>query len=264
MSLASGSSAGTYIFNRLPPGARAKEFFETYTLTQLDESALLAASKEDARRYAYNAVASFLGGLAGLYTQQAVWAVTKMYYSAFYIGRATLCSAGHLIFHVPKENGIGNTQYELRALAGQHATVVSKIPSTHKLVAQRFREMGYPAFMRALTIDGKDPILWLMEQREYWQYRAGRFCDPDMPSTFDGIDIHKLQRILAEYGTDKSGLYLSDPAHALVALPFRLVTWALAREPILSPGVVDESDLRYLRKRCAMGRQTLSAISEYL
>src|SRR6185437_1237620 len=118
---------------------------------------------------------------------------------------------------------------------------------------------GYPVFMRALTIEGKDPILWLMEQREYWQYRAGRFCDPDLPSTLDRINIHKMQRILAEYAADMSGLYLSDPAHALVAIPFRLLIWALAREPILSPGVVDESDLKHLRKRCAMGRQTLSA-----
>lgn len=258
------SSTGTYFHNLIPFGANPKAFFETYGLSVGDEAALVAASREDTRRYTYNAVASFLGGISGLYTQQTVWAVTKMYYAAFYIGRSALSRVGHLIFHVPKSSGRGNTQYEIRALAGQRAVIVDKHPSTHKLVAHRFREMGYPAFMTSLTIDGTDPFQWLMEQREFWQYRAGRFCDPDSPSTLDQIDINKAQRLLAEYAADKTGLYLSDPAHALIAVPFRLVTWALSLEPMLSPGVVDEPDIAHLRKRCAVGKQTLSVISQYL
>ena len=260
----STSSTGTYFLNLIPVGIQPKIFFETYSLSTGDETALVAASREDTRRYTYNAVASFLGGIAGLYAQQTVWAVTKMYYSAFYIGRAALSRGGHLIFHVPKANGRGNTQYEIKAIAGQRAVIVDKYPSTHKLVAYRFQEMGYPAFMAGLTIDGVDPLQWLMEQREFWQYRAGRFCDPDLPSTLDQIDISKAQRFLAEYAADRTGLYLSDPAHALVAVPFRLVTWALSLESILSPGVVDEPDIAHLRKRCSVGRQTLSVISQYL
>jgi hypothetical protein len=212
----------------------------------------------------YNAVVSFLGGIGGLHTQQAAWAVTKMYYAAFYVGRAALCRGRHVIFHVPRQGGDGHTQYEIRIAVGQKAIMVDKPPSTHKLVALRFQQSGYPVFMRGLTIDGVDPIRWLMDQREYWQYRAGRFPDPDLPTVLDQIDTTRVQRLLAEYAADRTGVYLSDPTHAVVSVPFRLVEWALSLESLLSPGVVSTEDLRYLRKRCCIGSQTLTSIGRHL
>jgi hypothetical protein len=219
---------------------------------------------DDARRYTYNAVVSFLGGIGGLHTQQAAWAVTKLYYSAFYVGRAALCRASHIIFHVPKPSGVGNTQYELDVRAGQKAVVVSRIPSTHKLVAHRFREEGYPMFMASLEVDGQDPFHWLMEQREYWQYRAARFPDPEMPDILAKIDILKVQRLLEEYVSDRNGVYLSDPDHALLAIPFRLVTWALSQDTLLSSGAGSKEDLAYLRKRCQIGKQYITAIKRLI
>jgi hypothetical protein len=259
-----GDSAGSFLLSRLPPGAKAKAFFGTYVLNASDEAALSAAAREDARRYVYNAVLSFLGGMAGLHTQQAAWAVTKLYYTVFYIGRAALCRAGRVIFHVPKEGGTGHTQFEIQIRAGERATIVAKIPSTHKLVAARFHQIGYPAFMRSLKIDGADPLMWLMEQREYWQYRAGRFSDPDLPNTLTRINPDKIQRLLADYATDSTGVYLADPEHAVVSVPFRLVAWALSIESLLSPGVVEPEDVRYLRKRCCMAKQKLTAIEQWL
>jgi len=264
MTVASGNNAGNFLLGRVPTGTTAKLFFSTYTLNAADEAALAASAHEDARMYVYNAVVSFLGGMTGLQTQQAAWTVTKMYYVAFYIGRAALCRAGHVIFHAPKDGGNGHTQYEIQVRVGERASIVNKIPSTHKLVAFRFNKIGYPAFMRNLQIDGVDPIMWLMEQREYWQYRARRFPDPDFPSILDQIDPDKVQRLLAEYAADSKGVYLADPSHAVVSVPFRLMAWALGIESLLSPGVVDAEDLSYLRRRCNLGRQKLMAIEQYL
>jgi hypothetical protein len=258
-----GSASGNYLLNRIPPAANSKTFFGGFVLSAGDEATLLAAARVDTRKYVYNAVVSFLGGISGLHTQQSAWAITKMYYTAFYIGRAALCRSGRVIFHVPKQGGSGHTQYEIQIVAGAQATVVDKIPSTHKLVARRFQQIGYPAFMRGLTIDGADPFMWLMDQREYWQYRSGRFPDPYSPNILDQIDVDKAQRYLAEYAADTTGLYLSDPAHAVVAVPFRLVIWALALEPLLLAGVVDAEDISYLRKRCLVGKQVLGAIGQY-
>lgn len=260
----SGSNAGNFLLGRIPLGAKPKAFFSKFVLSAPDAAVLLASSREDARIYVYNAVASFLGAMAGLQTQQAAWAITMLYYSAFYIGRAALCRAGHVTFHVPKDGGIGYTQYEVQIHAGAQALVVDKPPSTHKLVAQRFCQIGYPVFMRSLTIEGQDPITWLMDQREYWQYRAGRFSDPDLPSILDQVAPEKVQRLLAEYSTDTRGVFLADPAHAVVAVPFRLVEWALSVESLQSPGVVDTDDLAYLRRRCSMGKQKLSTIDRWL
>lgn len=257
-------TAGNFLLGRVPVGTKAKTFFSAYVLNAFDEAALLASAREDARRYVYNAVVSFLGGMAGLQTQQAAWAVTRMYYAGFYIGRAALCRAGHIIFHVQKEASNGYTQYEMRIRAGQQPAIVKDTPSTHKLVALRFQQIGYPVFMQGLEIDGTDPLMWMMDQREYWQYRAARFSDPDFPTILDQIDPDKIQRLLAEYASDTKGIYLADPAHAVISIPFRLLAWALSVEPLLSPGVVDIQDLSYLRKRCCMGKQKLGAIEQYL
>lgn len=264
MTAPSGSSTGNYLLKRIPSGANARAFFQSYVLSAADQSALSLAAKEDARRYVYNGVASFLGGISGLHGHHAAWAITKMYYCAFYTARAALCRNGHLIFHVPKDGAAtGHTQYEIKVVAGERATIPDKIPSTHKLVANRFRQMGYPAFMRSLAVDGSDPLLWLMEQREYWQYRSGRFPDPDLPAILDEIEIDKAQRFLAAYADDRSGIYLSDPAHAVVALPFRLVTWSLSIEPLQGAGIITAEDISHLRKTCLVGRQMVTAISRY-
>src|SRR5262249_48545077 len=135
---------------------------------------------------------------------------------------------------------------------------------THKLVARRFREQGYPAFMSALDVNGQDPFNWLMEQREYWQYRAARFSDPDIPPVLYEVDMAKVQRLLEEYLAGRIGLYLADPDHALLAIPFRLLTWALSQESLLSAGAATENDLTYLRKRCRIGNQTLVAMQKLL
>ncbi len=260
----SESSVGRYLRGQIPHGIVPKVFFSTYVLNSDAASALALAANEDARKYVYNAVVTFLSGIAGLHTQQVGWTVTKMYYTAFYIGRATLCRTRHVIFHVPKESGKGHTQYEIRVNVGQGAEIVSKTPSTHKLVALRFQQNGYPAFMRGLTIDGIDPISWLMDKREYCQYRAARFPDPDIPGILDKFDTRKAQRLLMEYAADSKGVYLSDPDHAVISIPFRLVQWALSEESLLSPGIVDIGDIAYLRKRCCIGKQTLNSISQNL
>lgn len=258
------SGCGTYLLGLMPSGVAAKDYFAKYVVCQRSESLLKQIARVDAGRYTYNAVVSFLGGIGGLHTQQAAWAVTKLYYSAFYVGRAALCRANHVIFHTPKPSGRGHTQYELIIRAGQMAAIVSNPPSTHKLVACRFRENGYPPFMTGLEIVGRDPLLWLMDQREYWQYRAARFPDPDMPDILAQVDISRVQRLLEEYASDQAGLFIADPDHALLAIPFRLVTWALSQESLVSSDSVDDDDIAYLWKRCRIGKQTLSSIQRLL
>lgn len=257
------SSAGSFLLGRIPSSIRAKEYFQNYVLDAHAETALKRAAREDARNYVYNAAISFLSAMGGLRTQQAGWAITKLYYCAFYIGRASLCRADHIIFHAPKFPANGNTQYEIKILAGQRAAV-TKNPSTHKQVAIKFQQFGYPPFMRGLTIDSTDPISWLMDKREYWQYRAARFPDPDFPQILDKIEMNKTQRLLEEYSTDTSGVYLADPAHAILSVPFRLLIWALSQGSLISPGCISEKDIMYLRKRCHVGKHTLTTISRHL
>jgi hypothetical protein len=262
MSLQSGSSAGAFLLKQIPPGSAGKTFFQQYVVTTADQATLELAAQNDAFKYAYNGVVSLLGGVSGLYGRQASWAITKMYYSAFYIARATLCRNGLVIFHVPKLGTLGNTQFALKIAAGERASV-SSISSTHKLVASEFRRVGYPSFMQGLIVDNLDPMIWLMEQREYWQYRSGRFPDPEFPGILAQADLQKVDRLLNAYEEDSRGVYLSDPDHAVLALPFRLVTWCLSETPLGNTGVLAPEDITYLRKSCMVGGRNLTAISRH-
>lgn len=258
------SSCGTYLLGRIPPGSTSKEHFSGYIVSAADEAILRQCAREDGRRYVYNGAASFLGAISGLHAGQSAWCVTQLYYAVFYFGRASLCRTDHIIFHAPKQNGSGFTQYELRLTAGAQATVVANPPSTHKLVAARFKQYGYPSFMTGLILDGMDPILWLMEKREYWQYRASRFPDPDSPPELDKFDTCKAQRLLEAYSNDKIGIYLSDLTHAIVSIPFRLAIWALNVESLVSTGGASEEDVKYLHSRCRVGRQMLTALQRHI
>lgn len=263
MTTDSGASSGRFLLKQVPVGTTGKFFFQTYVVSAADEATLEAAANEDGHRYVYNGVISFLSALAGLHRYDAAWAVTKLYYSAFYLARASLCRSRHLIFHVPRDGTSGHIQYELTIAAGQRATI-SRVPSTHKLVAVRFQEVGYPAYMRGLTVDGLDPIQWLMEQREFWQYRSGRFPDPELPKSLLQIDASKMQRYFTTYAEDKKGIYISDPDHALVAIPFRLLMWSLAEAPLTNASIIEREEFAYLRKSCVCGKQNFSIISRQL
>jgi hypothetical protein len=118
--------------------------------------------------------------------------------------------------------------------------------------------------MRGLAIEGLDPINWLMEQREFWQYRSGRFPDPELPQSLLAIDVSRIQRYLATYVEDEKGVYISDPDHALLAIPFRLLMWSLAEAPVTDASILDEEELAYVRKSCICGKQNFSIISRQL
>jgi hypothetical protein len=247
----------------IPAKSRPKAFLEEYALTAEDVSKLQRASAEDARRFVYNACATFLGGLGSFYEQESAWTATKMYYTVFYLARASLCRNHTVIFHVPKER-LGHTQFTLRVAIGSKSSAQTEIPSTHKLVAALFKAAGYPPFMRGLQIAGHDPLEWLMMQREHWQYRCGRFPDPDFPDCLATLDPRKISQMLEAYSHDKAGVYLADESHSLVSLPFRMLEWSLTVDSLVSTGVVEADDLRYLIGRCRIGKQRVSAVQRLL
>lgn len=258
------SCCGSFLLQRIPSGIQPKAFFKSYTLDTSSALTLQQAALDDARRYTYNAAASLLSAFNALRYNEFAWAVTKFYYSAFYAGRAGLCRTNHVIFHAPILGSSGFTQFELAAIAGSTPKIVDKPPSTHKLVAKRFGEAGHPHFMSSLEIDGLDPLNWLMGNREYWQYRASRFPDPDSPDLFSHFETKRANRLLEEYHNDISGVYLSDPEHAMIALPFRLVTWCLQQDSLTSQGTISCDDQNYLKRKCQLGQYTLSRIKNLL
>ncbi len=264
MTLKSDYCATNYVLQLVPKSSPAHLYLRDRILGAEEADKLRIAAAEDARRYLYNGCASFLGAMQSFHKQEAVWTITKMYYAVFYMMRAALCRSNFIIFHVRKGNSSTHTQFTLSILDGAKPELTPDFPSTHKLVAKVFKDSGYPAFMTGLQVGGDDPIQWLLQQREYWQYRCGRFPDPEYPDALAALDPAKLSLLLETYSGDNTGAYLSDPAHAMVALPFRLLDWSMAAASFLMKGIVDQEDVNHLRRQCRISKQKLSAVDRLL
>lgn len=264
MTLKSDYCATNYLLQLVPSKVAAHQYLRNRRLSDTEAQTLRLASTDDAHRYLYNAFVSFLGALHSFHDQEAVWTVTKMYYSVFYMMRASLCRSHYLVFHVPKGSSDSHTQFVMSILPGAVPEVAPNTPSTHKLVARMFRERGYPSFMTGLEIAGDDPVQWLLKQREYWQYRSGRFPDPELPDSLATLDVTKLSLLFETYANDATGAYLSDPSHALLAFPFRMLAWSMSAAPLLMDGVVDSIDIEHLRKRCLVSSRKISAVDRLL
>ncbi len=261
--LKSDYCATNYLLQLVPKSSPAHLYLQTRTLSQPEADSLRTAAAEDARRYLYNGCVSFLAAMQSFHKQEAVWTVTKLYYAVFYMMRAALCRSNFIVFHVPKGTSTVHTQFTLSILQGSKPEV-SDTPSTHKLVAKLFKDAGYPTFMKNLQIGGADPVQWLLHQREYWQYRCGRFPDPEFPDALAGLDAAKLPLLLETYAGDATGAYMSDPGHALIALPFRMLHWSMAAASFVMEGVVDEEDIKHLRRKCQLPKQKLTAVDRLL
>lgn len=263
MTLASDYNAANYLLGLVRPGCTPKDFLATYRLRESDERSLAIACSSDASRFAYNGAASVLSGLHSLVSRGGVWTATQMYYAVFYLSRAALSRNGCVVFHAPRPSGDGHTQFELTARCGE-TPVVSKVPSTHKLVADLFRRLGYPPFMRSLRIANQDPLEWITQQREHWQYRCGRFPDPELPAVLAGINPNRLTQLVEAYFSDSVGVYLADEKHALLSMPLRLLKWTLESSSLSSSAVLVEEDLQHLKARCRIGKQHMTGIERLL
>lgn len=265
MTLKSDYCATNYLLQLVPKNSPAHTYLRSRVLTAAEADKLRTAAAEDARRYLYNGCVSFLGAMQSFHKQEAVWTVTKMYYSVFYMMRAALCRSNFIVFHVPKGTSASHSQFTLSILEGATPEPSPpEMPSTHKLVAKLFKDGGYPPFMTGLQIEGADPVQWLLQQREYWQYRCGRFPDPEYPDSLAGLDTAKLSLLLETYSGDTTGAYISDPTHALIALPFRMLHWSIGAASFIMEGVVDRDDISHLRRQCRISKQKLSAVDRLL
>lgn len=178
-----------------------------------EASGLAFALQQDSRDYFQSAVISFADALRSVEEGFFSWATVKLYYSVFYALRARLAIAGDCLFYVGKSPKI---------LSSRPGSITSNLTgTTHKAVISRFQTAHKRDYFISQDIGGKSPLEWFTEQREKVNYRAARFCEPDVPDYFKFAATTDRRRMLEAYMTDD--IYVFDEDHAIIAFPFKLL-----------------------------------------
>jgi len=178
----------------------------------------------DAMGLFYSSYISLCEGINGFKKGLPTWASVKMYYSAFYAARATLCSSGIGIVYI-------NNKAKIIDLNKSTSLVEKGSDNSHKLVIKKYDNPSKPLNQ---PINLSDPLDWLMTIREKVNYKNCKFPDPVATEVYwNKIVGSRIIQNVENYIEDASDLYTYDEEHALVAFPLKFFTHNYRRSNII-------------------------------
>jgi hypothetical protein len=225
------------VANRLLTGI-ALSNVSSRALTSAEARTLTASLHDDARDAIYSGALSIAEAIQGIDRKLYTWATVKLYYSVFYLARASLGLHGTgIIYH-------NKSPYVWAAIAGE--TPTKRAGTTHKAALNTFKQYRSSSALLSQQIGAEDPFNWLMARRESANYRDAKFCDPGAPSHFKFVENHGVRRLVNDYVADDTHLFTFDPDHAMLAFPIaalKLLQSELEKSPI---GKMSQVDSEYL------------------
>ena len=211
-------------------------------LTSAEASALSAALVQDARDAIYSGALTIAEAVQGLHRRQFTWATVKLYYSVFYLARATLALSGTCIFYVNK------TPYTWISAAGDAPK--KRSGTTHKVVLDAFKTHlpGHVLVSQPIGVD--DPYEWLAARREAANYKLARFSEPDAPAHFKIVEKHGVRQPLRDYLADDVHLFTFDPDHAMLSLPVAAIKAVLVLLRQSTGAGLSVDDCAFVARQC--------------
>ena len=218
------------------PTLRAKTTASCLPLTSLECSNLAAGLREDGIRAAYSALVSLADSVNGLNAGFYSWTVVKLYYSVFYTLQSLLASDGVALFYV------GSSPFWVDLQPGNRPASGSS--SSHKTVMKIYRGRFPGAFLLSQQIALQEPLMWFQQQREFVNYKIGKFAEPSHYPVFNGILKQRMSRTaLATYLTEDT--YAFDPDHAIFAYP--ITALKILKSAFNLQTLFDEGQTSYLK-----------------
>lgn len=180
---------------------------------------LHAALKRDSAGFLVKGLLTLLEAVASIEAGAYSWAIVRLYYSVFYLHRASMGAKGYAL--IRNKNWL-----ILKVAPGEKPSLKKgdKFRNDHDAVVNSYIELyGGGDFLQSNTIDGVNSYAWLGDRRNQVNYHQVSFTDPD-PPTFVGEWVSIAQKssvrsVLASY-TSGDGLKIFQPEHAWVAIPF--------------------------------------------
>lgn len=205
-----------------------KEKFKNYTLCNSDVEVLKPLLRRDALDYFNNAVISFSEGIDSIYLKRFSWATVKLYYSVFYMLRASMACNGFALLR-------NHSMYRLKLQTDEkpYATGNRKYNSTHSGTIAHYKEVFSGSdVLLTNKIDDTDVYQWLENVREIVNYRDVSFRDPECLDIWGvykkALDNGDLGTLLDSIQNDVSYIYCFQEEYAVVAIPVKRMQQTIA------------------------------------
>ncbi|MEQ1685287.1 MAG: hypothetical protein ABL916_16695 [Burkholderiaceae bacterium] len=221
---------------------RGAQAANTVALTSGEASKFANALVQDARDEIYSAAFSVCEAVQGLDRQMFTWSTVKLYYSVFYLARASLgLSRVGLIY-------VKQTPYTWVATPG--GTPKKSSGTTHKAALAAFALHRASSPLLSQLIGVTDPFEWLVSLREAANYRLPKFSEPDAPDHFKFVARFGVRRLLSEYLADDAHHYTFDPDHAMLAFPVATLRETMAQLRTVTGAGLSQSDCSVIGGQC--------------
>lgn len=228
---------------------------EGVALSGADAAALSQLAAEDAGDALYNCLTTFLLALRGIRTQSYSWSIVKLYYSLFYLSRATLFFGDVVIVY------FNRTPYQLRLSPG--ATGRKLKGTTHQVTLSQFGVHFPNAAPFRSSVAGENSVGWMIHQRERVNYTQAVFVEPECDAAVERIDREGVRATLLSWIAQPKRLAFDafDPSWAMVALPF-LAVCELARAMEVGTPLWSYGQRAYIKDLCRVDGPLLKPICE--
>lgn len=230
--------AASSILSQKWPELKAKTAGIAAPLSYVECTALSEHVIDDGCRIAYSAFVSIGDAIQGIENGYYSWPTVKLYYSLFYTIRSLLAFNKIAIFYV------GTSPYWIHIKPGERPQPGNST-SSHKVVMSVFQKEFSGSHLLSQTIDNKNPLKWMQDQRELVNYKQAKFIEPYIPSVFANIAKYKnMRKLLSAYMSDD--LYAFDPDHAILAYPITVLKTLKGQRKNID--LFDESDVTALQR----------------
>lgn len=201
--------------------------FKTHVLTQQEAEQLSNEIKQDAVDFFYNGIISFAEGIDSIFAKRFSWATVKLYYSIYYLIRASMASKDIATLRC-------RSMFRLKIAAGEtlYGTTGKRYNTTHEGTINHYRDQFSVADpLLSNKIGDYDTYQWMMNAREIVNYRSRSFLEPgclDIWEFFsDCVDDGTLVSELASLEADPY-IKCFQEEYAVVAIPIKRIQQTIA------------------------------------
>lgn len=158
-----------------PKDMKAKKMdFKEHYLTDDETRQLQIDLREDAIDFFYNGVLSFSEGIDSVFQKRFSWATVKLYYSIYYLLRASFATKDIAILRCM-------SMYRLKIASGEkpYTTGNKKYNTNHEGTIAHYIDMfSHSDRLLSNKIDDIDAYEWMMRAREIVNYKSSSFLEP--------------------------------------------------------------------------------------
>jgi hypothetical protein len=181
---------------------------------------LRVALRTDTMNFFYNGVLSFAEGVDAAFQKRFSWATVELYYSLYYLIRASMASKGIAMLRC-------KTMYRLMVQIGEKpfSTNNKKYNTTHEGTISHYKDLfGQSDRLLSNHIEDDDVYQWMMNAREIVNYRSAAFSEPECLEIWDyfsqSIDEGNFTDILEQLENDPYVMCFQEE-YAVVAIPIK-------------------------------------------